>query len=899
MVPVILLLLWLLPVSVHAATYYVATTGNNANDGSETTPWLTVKKAVDTMVAGDTTYVRGGTYTETAEVRFTRSGTAGAPITLRNYPGEVPVIRYADRTLGTSRISIWNSGGYSVATGWIVIEGLNLTNMGVGIRMYSAHDIIIRGNTIYDNHYHGILGSGVRVLIDRNVIGHNGEFADCASGVVTCNKDHGIYLSGNNATITNNLIYDNLAYGIQLNGNATHDPSQHASTDYSNSFNWRIANNTLAYNKYRSGIVIWGGKATNARIENNIFYENSVSSSSPNGVDFSSCCPTGVQIRNNHFYASGSGGTAQLSTGLPGDLVNTGNVVNVSPPAFVNAASSSTPPVSPDFRLTALSPVNIALATEIPTNGVVGAFQPPATPIATISTNKILVTFPMFTAVPIQNLSTTGVSISCTANVCPGSPVVSSVSRVAGTDNIPEVTLSGITSDACLSHADAVTITYNSSTGSWTGNDNIGVYPGLNQKILSFTSLSVTNQCTGSGPPSGSSSHVNYPMENGSGATVSDTSGNGLHGTTSGTWVSGHTGYGINVATGTTQQITVPYGSGINPTTQSMTWVVPVYIPTGQTGTTRYLFGPELGSSQRGYIGAHSGTWRMGRQSTSISSAGASNLPVTEGWNYLCARWDSGTDTVTLYKGDVAGTGGATGSYTSFLFATNFEFPMIGTSLHATVPEATFDDVQVFTSLQDCAALYAAWNAPPPPAAGMLKQAAIRFNGVVLDESRNPIPLGSLVHSIAVPKRGGGVVLFEVKCNAGTDCAQTAFKLVYAKNGSTTWQHVPNTETADGVWMWGQSTEAHLNNGLRATSLTGSCTMQTGTTLMTADQVPSLALAQNTCTVLAYVVHVDGVAGVDYFDFKLRTEANIDLPGGYDEIARIKVVNPMGGGVGY
>lgn len=75
--------------------------------------------------------------------------------------------------------------------------------------------------------------------------------------------------------------------------------------------------------------------------------------------------------------------------------------------------------------------------------------------------------------------------------------------------------------------------------------------------------------------------------------------------------------------------------------------------------------------------------------------------------------------------------------------------------------------------------------------------------------------------------------------------------------------------------------------------------MQTGTTLMTADQVPSLALAQNTCTVLAYVVHVDGVAGVDYFDFKLRTEANIDLPGGYDEIARIKVVNPMGGGVGY
>ena len=75
----------------HAATYYVATTGSDFNKGtSETTPFLTVNKAVDTMVAGDTTYVRGGLYIGPG-VRFRRTGTAAAPIKLLNYPGESPI----------------------------------------------------------------------------------------------------------------------------------------------------------------------------------------------------------------------------------------------------------------------------------------------------------------------------------------------------------------------------------------------------------------------------------------------------------------------------------------------------------------------------------------------------------------------------------------------------------------------------------------------------------------------------------------------------------------------------------------------------------------------------------------------------------------------------------------
>lgn len=897
------LVLWIIPALASSATYYVAPTGNNANNGSEAAPWATVKKAVDTMVAGDTTYLRGGTFVETAEVRFARSGTASAPITLQAYPNETPIISFSDPSNGTHRVVIWNSSGANVAIGWIVIEGITFADCAVGVRFYSAHDVTVRNNAFRNNRYHGMLGNGIRILVDRNIFNHNGGFDTCSPIPGGCIREHGLYLQGSDITITNNLFYDNLAYGIVLNGSssAVFNSAVHPSAEYANSYRWIIANNTFAYNRYRGGITVWGHLCNDARIENNIFYENSVSvSSAPQGIECTGCSlSTGIKIRNNHFYASGSGGTVAIESDFNADLVSTGNITNVSAPAFVNGGSNSLP-ASPDFRLTARAPVNIALAAEFPNNGVVGAFQPPASPtVASITTNKITVNLPMSAAVPVQNLSTAGVSFSCTSNVCPGSPTVSSVSRAAGTDSQPEITLSGITSNACLSHADPVTVSYNASTGSWTGNDNIGPYPGLHQKILSFTSVAVVNNCTGSGPPGGTPSHISYPMENGSGTTVSDTSGNAIHATTSGTWVSGKTGFGIKVAGGTTQQTTIPYGSEIDPTSQSMTWVVPVFVATGTTAASNFIFGTEVGTDQRGYIAATLGTWKVGRKNINTTSAGASNLAVTEGWNHLCVRWDATTDTVTLYKDGVAGTGGATGSYTSYTLATNFEAPILGTGFPTTVTETIYDDVQIFTSLQDCATLYAAWNAPPPPAAGTLTQAAIRFGGVVLDTAGSPIMLGSLSHGISVPKRGGAVILFEIKCNPGTDCDQTAFKFVYVKNGATTWQQVPNTETADGTWMWGVSTEAHLNNNLRSTSLTGACTMQTGVTLMTADQVPSLALAQNTCTVLAYIVRVDGVAGVDYFDYKLITQSGLDLPGGYDEIARISVVNPMASGVGF
>ena len=338
--------------AAHAATYYVATTGSDSNPGTEKQPWRTIAYSVDSMVPGDSVYVKGGVYNEET-IRFRRSGTQSAPIKLLNAPGESPVIHCIDPKQ-YHRIVLHHASGSRFPIGWITIEGFEIRNCWEGIKGYNIHDSTIRRNWIHHNLNQGLLGSGgTRNLIDRNIFNHNGNFAGCTS----CTKQHGIYANGTAWTITNNLIYDNLGYGIQLNGSASYDSAKYPSPEFAVSHNWIIANNTIAYNVHRGGMVVWGSTCLNARIENNIFYENAVASSSGSGqaIDFTGASnATGITIRNNHAYASGSGGQAFTAGTTPTGAVISGNIVNVNAPGFVNAGA--TLPESPNFSLTERSP---------------------------------------------------------------------------------------------------------------------------------------------------------------------------------------------------------------------------------------------------------------------------------------------------------------------------------------------------------------------------------------------------------------------------------------------------------------------------------------------------------------------------------------------------------------
>lgn len=332
-----------------AATYYVNTTGSDSNPGTEKKPWQTVAHAVDIMVAGDTTYVRGGLYNE-GTIRFKSSGTQSAPIKLLNYPGESPIIQCLDPHQ-YHRIILQNSDGINKPMGWITIEGFEIRNCYDGIKFYSAHDFTVRRNWMHNNLGAALLGNGTRILIDRNIVSSNGD------GI---RGGHGFYMSGTAIMLTNNLIYDNYKYNIQLNGSPSsyYDPTKDPGPEFSLSANWVIANNVIAYSKNRAGMVVWGSTCNNTLIENNIFYENGVNlpNGSVNGIDFVSTTCTGIQIRNNLAYASGAGATSFLSTAAIEGVhyMQSGNIVNAGDPRFVNAPA--TLPASPNFSLTERSP---------------------------------------------------------------------------------------------------------------------------------------------------------------------------------------------------------------------------------------------------------------------------------------------------------------------------------------------------------------------------------------------------------------------------------------------------------------------------------------------------------------------------------------------------------------
>ncbi len=77
-------------VSRAATTFYVSSSGNDANSGTKNSPYKTLAKGVGALQPGDTLIILPGTYNET--LTSVRSGTAQAPITVRSEQGRGSVL---------------------------------------------------------------------------------------------------------------------------------------------------------------------------------------------------------------------------------------------------------------------------------------------------------------------------------------------------------------------------------------------------------------------------------------------------------------------------------------------------------------------------------------------------------------------------------------------------------------------------------------------------------------------------------------------------------------------------------------------------------------------------------------------------------------------------------------
>jgi hypothetical protein len=129
-----------------ASTYYIATNGSNSATGAISQPFATLQKGNEVAVAGDTIYIRGGTYSITtpsnsgAGITITKSGTSDSKrIYFWAYPGEIPVFDFSKMTISTSG----NTHGLVVSGNWLHFKGLEVR--GVPMNTYSNNGVMVDG----------------------------------------------------------------------------------------------------------------------------------------------------------------------------------------------------------------------------------------------------------------------------------------------------------------------------------------------------------------------------------------------------------------------------------------------------------------------------------------------------------------------------------------------------------------------------------------------------------------------------------------------------------------------------------------------------------------------------------------------------------------------------------
>ncbi len=201
-------------------TLYVATDGDDANDGtSATRAFRTLTHAAAKVAPGDVVMVGEGTYHEFVRMRAT--GDEGRAITFRSAPGAKVVMDGSDRTL---------YGAFSVANkGHITIDGFyfenfqRMRNQGV-IRINSSNDILV-SRCFYNGRGGGspefiTIGAAEDITV-RNCALVSGWDGIAAGGTRNLLIENNVIVrpsirsiplsSPDNVVIRNNIFTDNLA----------------------------------------------------------------------------------------------------------------------------------------------------------------------------------------------------------------------------------------------------------------------------------------------------------------------------------------------------------------------------------------------------------------------------------------------------------------------------------------------------------------------------------------------------------------------------------------------------------------------------------------------------------------------------------------------------------------
>lgn len=205
LIPFLCLITWVFAVAPRpslAAEYYVDTQhpqASDSNPGTATLPWKTLYKPAQTLVAGDTVWVKAGTYDASTCPNYTipsinpaNSGTPGNPIAFRVVPGQQV---FLDNKNKPGCPAIGSSG-----RNYIIIDGFAITNTGdQGIGLWGTSGTRLQGIIVENN-----IVSGMRK------IGNTGD------------NTPGIYISWTTGTIIRNNTISDIDNGGTANAAAIH-----------------------------------------------------------------------------------------------------------------------------------------------------------------------------------------------------------------------------------------------------------------------------------------------------------------------------------------------------------------------------------------------------------------------------------------------------------------------------------------------------------------------------------------------------------------------------------------------------------------------------------------------------------------------------------------------------
>jgi len=187
--------------------FYAAPGGTAAGDGTRARPWdlaTALAGGRGAVGAGDTIWLRGGTYAGTFEARV--AGTSAAPVIVRQYPGERATIDGSLHARGAF-VTYW---GFEITQSNPVANGKNaLETYGPNCRFVNliVHDAGAQGVSFWET-------EGTAELYG-SIIYDNGTHPGL---------DHGIYAAndGGEKWIVDNVVFDNLAYGIHVYAGPRH-----------------------------------------------------------------------------------------------------------------------------------------------------------------------------------------------------------------------------------------------------------------------------------------------------------------------------------------------------------------------------------------------------------------------------------------------------------------------------------------------------------------------------------------------------------------------------------------------------------------------------------------------------------------------------------------------------